>query len=122
LEKAMMDYAQMEAMYKIPPMVNGPEQAFGIRMKKIPPFHLIPAEFKSQHNRYNQLASKWFFCGLTQDDIPLARAGTDRDGALRFLGALLRSLDPKHEHKEAAAAWLMSLWFTEPEEKQCRQR
>ena len=31
--------------------------------------------------------------------------------ALRHLGACLSSWEPKHEHKTAGVAYLMSLWF-----------
>lgn len=32
--------------------------------------------------------------------------------AYRVLGATLRSFAPKHEHKMAAVAYMMSCWFT----------
>lgn len=76
----------------------------------LPPTSDIPAEFK-QHDgtEWNRLVSRWFFEGL--NGTLVARDGIDATAATRHLSAVLRSFEPKHEHKEAGAAYLMSLWF-----------
>jgi hypothetical protein len=39
------------------------------------------------------------------------KEGVDGNLAFRHLSAIQRSFTPKHEHKEAAVAYLASLWF-----------
>ncbi len=41
----------------------------------------------------------------------VSKPGIDETDAKRHLKAVLGSFAPKHEHKEAACAYLMSLWF-----------
>ena len=53
----------------------------------------------------------WFFNGLPKDVKFTLRDGIDGDKALRHLGMIQGSFAPKHEHKEAAVAYLASLWF-----------
>ena len=54
---------------------------------------------------------KWFFNGLPSTTTFNLRDGIDRSSAIRHLGAIQGSFQPKHEHKEAAVAYLASLWF-----------
>jgi hypothetical protein len=37
----------------------------------------------------------------------------DGELAIRHLQVIQASFEPKHEHKEAAVAYLASLWFTD---------
>ena len=67
----------------------------------------IPAEFKSHHNPYAQLATKWFFSGITAIAF---HEHIDANTAGRHLQACLGSFEPKHQHKIAGVAYLMSLW------------
>jgi hypothetical protein len=92
--------------------VDGPDMIFGGNMKKLlPTSEMIPAEFWKSYNKYNSLVSTWFFCGLKNlNAIPVK--GVDRKEALNHLQAILSSWEPKHEHKTAAVAWLISEWFT----------
>jgi hypothetical protein len=41
----------------------------------------------------------------------VVREGVDAKAAWRHCAALLRSFEPKHEHKEAGVAYLMSQYF-----------
>lgn len=50
--------------------------------------------------------------GLSEDVEFSPREGIDAEQAYRVLGATLRSFAPKHEHKMAAVAYMMSCWFT----------
>jgi len=43
--------------------------------------------------------------------LSMPNDGIDQNKALRHIKAILGSFEPKHEHKEAAAAYLLSLWF-----------
>jgi hypothetical protein len=88
------------------------DMAFGGRaMEILPPYAKIPDEFKrSRGTRWNKIVSKWFFSGIGGAKFQ-AKAGIDEKMALANLGCVLGSFEPKHEHKEAGAAYLMSLWF-----------
>lgn len=97
-----------------PQEVNGVNLAFGGDMKKLlPPMHEIPEEFQRLRTDWNELISKWFFRGLKSFDC-VPKEGIDRGTALKHIGAILRSWEPSHEHKEAGCAYLLSLWFDEP--------
>jgi hypothetical protein len=75
----------------------------------LPPISDIPKEFSERSNPWGKLTSEWFFRGLKGQFIP--KDGIDKQAAMRHLGAVMRSFEPKHEHKEAGVAYLMSLWF-----------
>lgn len=55
---------------------------------------------------------KWFYEGL--DKFPEAREGVDQEKAMRHLACIQGSFEPKHEHKEAAVAWLAHKWLVLP--------
>lgn len=79
----------------------------------IPPRDQIPDEFRFMrgNSEWNEIASSWFYNGLPANVKFYARDGIDPGKAILAIGALLRSFQPKHEHKEEAAAYLLSLWF-----------
>lgn len=71
----------------------------------------IPEEFKQfLGTKWNQVFSDWFYFGLKGAKWQ-SKEGINQDKALRHIGAVMGSYEPKHEYKEAAAAYLMSLWF-----------
>ncbi len=76
----------------------------------MPAYADIPREFHNQYNPYAKLQAEWFFKGLDAKKIK-EKPGIDRKLALRHLGAIQSDWGPKHEHKAAAVAYLMSLWF-----------
>lgn len=99
-----------------PSAVDDASLAFGGDTNKLMPrYDEIPEEF-TRHggNPYIEFQRQWFFRGLDEADIPAARPGIDRRAALRHLDAVQRSFRPKHEHKQAAVAYLASLWLEEP--------
>lgn len=81
-------------------------------LKIMPKYEDIPKEFRNlnNHTKWNKLVSDWFFLGLKKLEIK-PKEGVDQKKAMRHLGAIMRSFQPKHEHKEAAVAFLMSEWF-----------
>ena len=100
--------------FKQPKPVSKVDLVFGGNMKELmPKYEEIPAEFKdfNKENRWTKLQSKWFFEGLKKNEIPKTREGIDQNQALTHLQAIQASWEPKHEHKVAAVAYLMSLWF-----------
>lgn len=85
------------------------------RIGYLPPYENIPDEFKgfSRKQPYCEFVSSWFFNGRTKEDMArlTAKPGVDRATALAAIGGVLASFLPSHEHKEAAAAYLLSEWF-----------
>jgi hypothetical protein len=81
--------------------------------KLMPPMESIPEDFRrdrGEARKWIALQQQWFFCGLKGYEF-ISNPGIDKADALRHLGTIQGSFEPKHEHKEAAVAWLMSLWF-----------
>lgn len=79
----------------------------------LPPKEEIPEEFwRFRGNEWNRLFNQWFYRGL--DAPPRFKPGIDQHKALRHLRICMASFEPKHEHKEAGVAYLLSLWC-EPE-------
>ncbi len=102
-----------ENKWASPQPISDMELAFPANaLARMPSRQEIPAEFWLGHTKWNELASHWFFRGLKNAQFRMAD-GIDQDMALRHLGAILGSYQPKHEHKEAAVAYLMSLWFSD---------
>jgi hypothetical protein len=97
-----------------PTPVSDVEIAFGVGVveRLMPPMAEIPVEFKSlnSRNRWIVCQQDWFFTGL-RDVVWSPKEGVDTIAALRHLKAIQGSWDPKHEHKQAAVAYLLSLWF-----------
>lgn len=95
-----------------PKEVTDAEVVFGGRMEELmPPFETIPKKFQCCQTKWNQIVSRWFFEGLPNSTEFTPQKGIDVEKAVRHLRAILRSFEPKHEHKEAGCAYLMSLWF-----------
>lgn len=94
--------------------VSDLELAFGGDMSKLmPPYVDIPAQFKKPRGtKWNELASDWFFSGVKNLQLT-PREGVDKQKALRHIAAILRSFQPKHEHKEASVAYLLEQWFSD---------
>jgi len=94
-----------------PQSVTDLEMSFPARIEHLmPPYSEIPQEFKDGHTKWNNLFSDWFFSGLSSLSIT-PKEGIKLEDARRHLHCVMGSFEPKHEHKEAACAYLMSLWF-----------
>lgn len=61
--------------------------------------------------KWRAFQRKWFFRGLPETTEVDLKDGIDGPTAFRHLSAIQGSFAPKHEHKEAAVAYLASLWF-----------
>ena len=118
VKKEKIDISKM-----LPVPVTGVDMAFGGDMDKLlPDYDSIPEEFKSgcNSNKWNKLFSNWFFYGLDEDTDFIPKEGIDVDAALKHISSIMRSWQPKHEHKEAGIAFLLQLWFEDiivPEKK-----
>jgi hypothetical protein len=62
---------------------------------------------------WRQFQSQWFFEGISKNAVK-PKTGIDADRAFRHLATIQGSYEPEHEHKEAAVAYLASLWFEKP--------
>lgn len=94
-----------------PQVVSDLNLTFGTGIAKLlPPYSIIPAEFKQGAGRWVRFQRAWFFEGFPKSGL-VRRADVDADVAFRHLANIQRSFEPKHEHKEAAVAWLASRWF-----------
>jgi hypothetical protein len=83
----------------------------------MPDMDEIPEDFRRDRGDarpWVRFQRDWFFKGFSKGTVFRARDGIDRTMALRHLKAIQGSCDPQHEHKEAAVAYLASLWFESP--------
>lgn len=76
----------------------------------MPEYKDIPREFTNGGTKWNELVSAMFFLGLKKLELK-PRPGVDKDKAMRHIKYILGSWEPKHEHKEAGAAFLFNEWF-----------
>lgn len=107
----------MNAKWQTPQSVTDMEIVFGPSKKELreylPPWEEIPEEFK----RETKEVKKWINCvndifykGIVGTNIR-AKKGIDGGAAIRQCSMILHSFEPKHEHKTAGVAYLLSLWF-----------
>lgn len=92
------------------------ERAFPTSIKDfMPPYSEIPEEFKNQNRqtKWNEIVSHWFFKGLNPKTQFIPVEGIDPKKALKHISYILGSWEPKHEHKEAGVAFLLSQWFSD---------
>lgn len=77
----------------------------------MPKYAEIPKEFKQwQGTKWNQFFDDAFFSGVKNVSFK-PKPGIDAKAAWRHVQTIMRSFEPKHEHKTAACAYLLSLWF-----------
>ena len=78
----------------------------------MPEYKDIPDEFKNFNStsKWNRFFDDMFFSGV-QDLVLFPKENIDDDRAFRHLMLWARSFEPSHEHKSAAFAYVMSLWF-----------
>ena len=91
------------------PEITDLDIAFGT-VTGLPAYSDVPDEFKRAGSKWNRLFNDMFMCGITS--LKLAPKGDiDPAKAWRHIRALSGSFQPKHEHKEAGVAYLMSQYF-----------
>jgi hypothetical protein len=72
----------------------------------------IPDEFRFMGtSKWNEIANSWFMHGLPANVEFYPREGVDPELAVRAIQATLGSFALKHDHKEEAAAYMLSQWF-----------
>ncbi len=82
----------------------------------IPEWGDIPQEFRAwpPRNKWGRLVSDWFYSGVKLGKLT-PKEGIDAQAAMRHVQYCMKSFEPKHEHKEAGCAYLLSLWFDDIE-------
>lgn len=104
-------------LYATPRPVTNLQLAFPVDLGDLlPPWDLIPEAFRADTDisrPWRTFQRRWFAGLLRQDDVAAltARPGVNLNHAARHLAVLQGSFEPRHEHKEAAVAWLASRWF-----------
>lgn len=105
------------------PELTAVDVSFG-NIKHMPRYDTLPDDFKRHNgNDFCRAVTSWFFKGASSTQHGLlidgmkfsAKPGVDRVKALRAIKAVLGSFEPKHEHKEAACAFMLSEWFEKSE-------
>lgn len=87
--------------------------AFPAQVKHLmPPYEEIPEQFRGGQSPWTRVVQTWFYKGLSAAKLH-TKPGVDGAKALRHLSCIINSFEPKHEHKMAAVAFLMSQWFEE---------
>lgn len=80
----------------------------------LPEWDEVPEEFNVQYRRgtgFASVVSDLFYKG---GKLPQVKKGIDQKKAYSQLRACIGSWEPKHEHKIAGVAYLMSLWCELP--------
>lgn len=79
----------------------------------LPPLDVIPDDFRERRGdavQWHRVADL-LFADQPITDAPPFVTSHDPDLITRHATVCLRSFEPKHEHKIAGVAWLLSLWF-----------
>lgn len=76
----------------------------------LPEDRLIPREFHDSRNAFHRLASGIIHGNPPEGDWE-TKPGIDGERMSRHIAACARSFEPKHEHKIAGIAYLLSLWL-----------
>jgi hypothetical protein len=94
------------------PTLTDADLAFG-SIAHLPAWADIPEAFRRNSGaayRWCEFVSTWFFAG-TNTALLTPKPGVDKTAALRAVRGILGSFEPKHEHKIAGCAFLLSEWF-----------
>ena len=103
----------MPEAWRVPRKLGLLDVAFPAHVSEMmPPYEGIPKEFRTNPptTKWGKLFSDWFYFGI-KGLVLTPKSGIDRDEALGVIRAVMGSFEPAHEHKAAAVAYLLSLWF-----------
>jgi len=91
--------------------IDTAEIVFGTT-KFLPKYDDVPDEYKHGRTKWNNLFNDMFFSGIESLEME-PKEGVDADKAWSVIQAHMRSWEPKHEHKEAGVAYMMSMLFSD---------
>ena len=95
-----------------PQQVSDVELAFGGGIERLLPTEKeIPAEFWSSESKWNKAATALFFGTISDTSEIIERPGIDVHFAARHIRTIFKSFQPKHEHKIAGCAYLLSRFY-----------
>jgi hypothetical protein len=108
----------------LPVKVSAVELAFPAHaLDLMPAWEDIPDEFTcGDINVWSTIASSWFVHGLPDTVEFHLIDGIDGETMVRHLRCILGSYAPKHKHKMAAVAYLLSLWCERVDYWQIKER
>lgn len=100
------------------PTIDMASYAFPVKAAlgaSLPAYDTIPDEFKRHGSKWSRLFQDIWASAITDHKTVglLPQEGVKAGDAWRALLTLMRVYDIKHEHKEAAFAYLASLWFSD---------
>lgn len=81
----------------------------------MPDVDAIPEEFWRSSNEWARIASSWFSAGLPANVEFHMADGVGGQQMFEHLSCILGSYQPKHQHKIASVAFLLSKWCTKIE-------
>jgi hypothetical protein len=95
----------------IPTELTDAELAFPTSVKELlPDYYTLPEVFFHELSPYSRYIADLFYGKRVTSEF-IAKDGIDSNAAWRHISYCLRSWVPKHEHKMAGCAYLLSLWF-----------
>lgn len=101
-----------DGTFDVPQQIDDVLYAFPARV-----LHLMPAyediedDLKRLSDPWHEIATHWMFHGLPPESTFAPKDGIDPRLALRHAHTILKSYEPKVEHKLAGVAWLLHHWF-----------
>jgi|SRR5271163_2140357 len=102
--------------------VTGLDLAFPAHVLDMMPSYEDCAAFRyDKPNKWTKLAETWFMFGIKLGKVA-PKPGVDQKKAFAHVACILRSFEPKHEHKIAAAAFLLNEWFDDVEYTQAERK
>lgn len=98
--------------FDVPKTVSDAQHTFpGDVRELMPVWEEIPVIFRSfRGNEWTEFVDEWFFHGWPKRGL-YSNGDIDPEKAYLHADTVMRSYQPKHEHKIAAVAWLLSRWF-----------
>lgn len=94
-----------------PQPVSDLDMAFGGIDGIMPAMSDIPEDYPDSH-KWQRMFSDFFYLGAS-NLVFSPKDGIDAGLAWRHVRTIMGSWESKHQHKEAACAYLLSLWFND---------
>lgn len=93
------------------PEVDGVDVVFGGQkaLEIMPKMKEIPQDFPNRR-KWEKVMHDWFFKGMKNAKWT-PKEGVQTKKALAAITTVMHSFAPKHEHKQAAVAFMLSEWF-----------
>jgi len=107
-----------EPLFPLPISVEAAMQLSVIELsgssRYLPKYEAIPEDFRRmERSAYHNLYYKWFFSGLTPEDLQTMyhRMDIPRDAALRIIRHTMVAMDSSSTEKATGVAYMLLAWF-----------